>query len=190
MSTEVLWFVSRASGLVSVVLLTGVVVLGTVVAGRRTDDPSRRAVLMGLHRSLALGMLVFLVLHIVSAVTDGYVDIGWAAVVLPFVSGYEPLWIGLGAVAFDLLVAVIVTSVLRQRIPERVWRTVHWLTYAMWPIALLHGFQMGTADQPLLLAVTPTCTAAGLLAVLWRSVRPGGAPDHRRRHAVRTQEWA
>lgn len=188
MSDELLWYVSRATGVVSLVLLTGVLCLGMITAGRRSPRGSGATVVMALHRWVSLGMVVFLAAHIVTAIVDGYVSIGWLAVVVPFVSDYEPLLIGLGALAVDLLAAVMLTSLLRHRLPERSWRLVHWLSYAMWPIAVVHGFALGTDDQPMLRIITVACAAAGAAAVLWRSVNSHA--DRDRRRAINTGEWA
>jgi methionine sulfoxide reductase heme-binding subunit len=185
---SVLWYLSRATGVVSMILLTIVVVLGMVTAGRRRPKGAQATVTMGVHRWLSLGLLVFLATHIFTAIVDGYVSIGWLAVVVPFVSDYEPLLIGLGAIGVDLLVAVVVTSILRHRIPERFWRGIHWASYAMWLIALVHGFAMGTADQPLLRLVTVACGVVGGLAVSWRIAVSHA--DRRRRNDISMQEWS
>jgi DMSO/TMAO reductase YedYZ heme-binding membrane subunit len=108
--------------------------------------------------------------------------------VLPFTSGYEPLWVGLGTIAFDLFVAVAVSSWLRDRISERAWRAVHWTAYLLWPLAVLHGFVLGTGDELILRGITLACGAAGAVAIVWRT----GATHHdreRRRH-IADQEWS
>lgn len=188
MSGELLWYVSRATGVVSLALLTIVLALGTLVAGRRSPQGSGATTVMAVHRWLSLGMSVFLVAHIVTAIADGYVDIGWLATVVPFTSGYETLWVGLGTIAVDLLLALIVTSLLRHRIAERTWRFVHWFAYAMWPVAVVHGFAMSTANQPLLRAATIVCGAVGLAAATWRLLTTPA--DRAQRRAVAAQEWA
>ncbi|YAL83123.1 ferric reductase-like transmembrane domain-containing protein [Dermacoccaceae bacterium W4C1] len=190
MSTELLWFVSRATGILSMVLLTAVLVLGAVVSGRAAHSGTGRAVAMGVHRTLALGMTLFLAVHIVTAVADSYVDISWVAALVPFTSGYERLWVGLGTIALDLLVAVVATSLLRERMPLRWWRAVHWCTYALWPIALVHGFKMAGDDQPMLQLVTVACGVVGAIALAWRVARRPALTDTRRRHQVTAQEWA
>ncbi|WP_370890431.1 ferric reductase-like transmembrane domain-containing protein [Janibacter sp. GXQ6167] len=165
---EILWYVSRATGTVSMVLLTVVLVLGMVMSGRRRPAALSSAVITGLHRSLALGLVAFLGAHVATAIAETYVDIDWIAAIVPFTSGYEPLFVGLGTIAVDLIVALVVTSLLRHRLPERAWRTVHLAAYALWPIALAHGWFLGTADQPLLRGVTVLCGAAGVAAIVWR----------------------
>ena len=130
-----LWFISRASGLVLLVLFSVVAVLG--VATRTGAAPRRwpRFAVAELHRTLSLFAVALLVLHVVTAILDPFVTIGWAAAVLPLASPYRTLAIGLGALAVDLGGAVLVTSVLRQRLGQRAWRAVHWLAYLAWPAA-------------------------------------------------------
>jgi len=138
-----LWFLSRASGLTLLVASTSVLVLG--IAARTAAAPGRlpRFVPAELHRNLALFCVAFLVLHVVTALLDPFVTIGWAATVLPLVSGYRPLAIGLGALAVDLGGAVLLTSLLRGRLGYRRWRAVHWLAYLAWPVAFAHSLTAG-----------------------------------------------
>ncbi|MFD0690183.1 ferric reductase-like transmembrane domain-containing protein [Actinomadura fibrosa] len=161
-----LWYAARAFGMVSVVLLSAVLVLGLLVSARRRP----LLVLTGLHRSLSLLAVVFVATHVAAAVADGYVSIGWTDAFVPFASSYHPLWLGLGAVALDLVVALIVTSLLRARLGLRFWKAVHWLAYAAWPVAVAHGIGVGT-DSALVLgltAVNVTAVATALVARLRR----------------------
>jgi len=93
---------------------------------------------------VSLLALVFLELHIATAVLDPFAHLGLRDAVIPFVSSYRPLWLGLGVVAAELVMALAITSALRSRIPYRVWRTLHWIAYACWPLALLHGVGTGS----------------------------------------------
>lgn len=183
-----LWYLSRATGVVTVVLFTVVFCLGVITAGRRRPQGHAATVVMGVHRWLSVGMLVFLAVHIVTAIIDGYVSIGWLAVVVPFVSDYQPVLIGFGSLAVDLLIVVMVTSYLRHRIPERYWRGIHWVSYAMWVVALVHGFMMGTADQPGLRLTTLACGVIGGAAVVWRTIVSHA--DRDRRELINAQEWS
>lgn len=142
--SQALWIVSRVSGLALLVLVSVVMVLG--VATRTGAAPRHwpRFVTAELHRTLALFSVAFLALHVLTAVLDPYVPIGWAATVLPFLSGYRPLAIGLGTLAVDLGAAVLLTSLARTRIRYRAWRAVHWLAYAAWPLAFIHAVTAGT----------------------------------------------
>jgi sulfoxide reductase heme-binding subunit YedZ len=158
---ELLWYVSRASGLVALLLLTGTMLLGITGVMRFTAPGWPRFVLAHLHRNLALLTLAFLAVHVSTAVIDPYAGISWIDTVVPFISSYQTFWLGLGVVAIELLLALIVTSLLRTRIGLRAWRTVHWAGYAGWPIAVIHGLGIGGQDTrtPWMLAPTLGCIA-------------------------------
>ena len=163
-----LWYLSRGTGVVSLVLLTAAVVLG--VAGSLRARP--RVLLAGLHRNLPLLAIAFVVAHVLTTVADGYAPIGVKDAVLPFLSPYRPVWLGLGTVAFDLLLALVATSLLRARIGLRGWRAVHWLAYLSWPVALMHGLGTGSDGKSgWLLVLTVVCTAAVAVAVVLRVLR-------------------
>lgn len=185
---ELYWYASRATGLAATVLLTGVFVLGLVSSARHRPHGPSQTVVAATHRSLALGTSAFLLVHVASAVIDGYVPLTWLDAVVPFVSGYERAATGLGTLAVDLLVAVVVTSLLRHRLPERAWRAVHLTAYLLWPVAIVHSIALGTADQPLLRGTSIACAAVGLGAAAWRAVTV--TPDERARTAVAAKEWA
>jgi len=163
------WYLTRASGAVALLLLTGAVVLGIVDVHRWSSPRWPRFVLDALHRNVSLLAMLFLVLHILTAVLDSFASIPLIDAVVPFVGSYRPFWLGLGAVSFDLLLAVMATSLLRQRIGYAGWRAVHWLTYASWPIAVLHGLGTGSdVQQAWMLILTLVCVAAVLGAVTVR----------------------
>jgi predicted ferric reductase len=164
-----LWYLSRATGTVSIVLLTLVMLLGVGVSGRRTVPGLQKFVVLGLHRNVSLLAVVFLGVHIGSAIVDPYVPIRLVDALVPFTSAYQPLWLGLGALAVDLLAAILVTTLLRRHIGRRLWRAVHWTAYAVWPVALVHGFTMGPDVRvgPLLV-LTVACAAAVSYAAVWR----------------------
>jgi hypothetical protein len=141
-----LWYLTRGTGAVALLLLTASVVLGVATTlGLRVRRWPRFAV-AGVHRNLTLLAIVFVVVHVVTTVADGYAPIRLTDALVPFASAYRPIWLGLGAVAFDLLLAIVVTSLLRVRIGIRAWRAVHLLAYASWPIALVHA--LGTGSDP------------------------------------------
>jgi predicted ferric reductase len=168
-SSQALWYLSRATGLVSFVLLSLVVVLGVTLSRRGKVPGMPRFAGVGLHRNASLFAVVLLVIHIVTAVMDPYVTIGWLATVLPFTSRYEPVWLGLGALAIDLSLAVVVTSLLRFRIGMKAWRAVHWLAYAAWPLAAIHGIGAAADLQGgILLDGVLATVAAVVVAVGWR----------------------
>jgi len=173
-----LWYTTRASGTVALVLLTATVVLGIAGGGQYVPKRIARFEVATLHRNLSLLTLVFLALHITTAIADTYVSLTWWNAVLPFTASYRPLWLGLGALAFDLLLAVLLTSAVRLRLGQRRWKAVHWLAYTAWPLAVFHGAGTGTDTRlSLQLALNAICVAAVVLAVWWRLYRAG--PEHR-----------
>jgi methionine sulfoxide reductase heme-binding subunit len=144
MNNTILWYTTRGAGAVSLVLLSGVVVLGVLSTLRFESASWPRFLTTGLHRNVALIAVVFLALHIVTAVVDPFTHLGWLAAVVPFSSYYRTFWLGLGTIAFELLVAITVTSLVRGLIGHGAWRAIHWLAYASWPVAAIHGFGTGT----------------------------------------------
>jgi sulfoxide reductase heme-binding subunit YedZ len=138
------WYLTRGSGAVALMLLTLSLILGVAQIGRLASRRWPRFAVDGLHRSSSLLALVFLGVHILTAVLDTFAPISLIDAVVPFIGAYRPVWLGLGAVAFDLLLAVIATSLIRVWLGRRAWRTVHWLAYAVWPIAVLHGLGAGS----------------------------------------------
>jgi len=184
---HLMWYTSRATGVVAVVLMTAILVLGMMVkAGAGTSEQS--TVMMGIHRNLSMGMSAFIGLHVVTAIMETYVDIGWMSLLVPFTSGYSTLWIGLGTLAFDAFAAVLVTSLLRERIADHQWRLIHWFSYGLWGFALIHGFALGTSNEPVLRAVSVLCALAGGFAIVKSVQSRDDREDERRR--VAAQEWS
>jgi methionine sulfoxide reductase heme-binding subunit len=172
-SGTALWFLSRATGVVCLILFTAVILLGLLVSrqGKLPGLPKFGAV--HLHRYLSLLAVAFITVHVLTAVADSFVNISLASAIIPFVSNYQPFWLGLGAVAIDLMIAVIVTSLVRARIGRRTWRAVHWLAYACWPIAIAHsigaGPDLGSGPLLWLTLAAVAAVAAGI------AVRMAGA---------------
>jgi|SRR5579859_3712529 len=167
-----LWYASRATGVVTLLLLTAVVLLGILVnrQGRLPGLPG--FAVTGLHRNISLLAVAFLVIHVVTAVADPYVTIGLAAAVLPFASAYKAFWLGLGAISLDLIAALILTSLARARMSRPAWRAIHWLAYAAWPLAVVHslGSSADTRSGPVL-GVLTGCVLATTAALAWRLSR-------------------
>jgi predicted ferric reductase len=178
-----LWYVMRGSGLVALILLT-LTMVGGVVNVRRFATPRwPRAVAALLHRNVALLSVVFLAVHVATAALDSYVSVGWLAAVIPFTSQWNRFWVGVGTASVDLMIALILTSLWRSRMTHRSWRAVHWLAYASWPLAVLHGLMAGTDSGTgwgrSVYAVSVVAVGA---AFLWRLRRPSFG----RRRAVPT----
>jgi sulfoxide reductase heme-binding subunit YedZ len=169
MSSTAFWYATRATGLMALILLTVTMVLGITTTTRTRARRWPGFAQQELHRRLSMMAAVFVGLHVLTSVLDTYVHIGWAAIVVPFTSGYDSFWVGIGAVSLDLMVAVFVTSLLRSRMRPGTWRAVHWLAYLCWPVALAHTFGMGTdAGEIWVIALGALSVAAVLAALGWR----------------------
>jgi sulfoxide reductase heme-binding subunit YedZ len=163
------WYLTRSTGAVALVLLTLAIALGVIDVQRWSTPAWPRFVVDSLHRNVSLLAVVFLLLHIITAVLDSFAPISLANSVIPFNGSYRPFWLGLGAVSFDLILAVTFTSLLRQRMGYSTWRTIHWLTYASWPIALLHTFGTGSdVKSGWMLWLGVGCLAVVVVAILVR----------------------
>jgi predicted ferric reductase len=172
-SSKALWYLSRGSGIVTMLLLSAATALGLAGVARLTTRGMSRFVVQALHRNLALLSVVFLALHIATVELDTFVPLRWRDVIVPFIAAYKPFWVGLGALAFDLLAAVIITSLLRLRIGERAFRTVHWAAYAAWPVAIAHGIGNGSdRHERWFLVLTGLCIlvvgSAAAVRWIWR----------------------
>jgi sulfoxide reductase heme-binding subunit YedZ len=163
------WYMTRGTGIVALILLTCTVALGIANVRRTQVGGAPRFVLQAVHRNLSLLAVTFLIIHIGTTLLDGFAPISVMNVVVPFTSSYRPIWLGLGTVAFDLLLAITITSLLRLRLGYEVWRATHWLAYASWPFALVHGLGTGTDPKAhWMQIVTVGCVAVVLVAVLLR----------------------
>jgi sulfoxide reductase heme-binding subunit YedZ len=188
MNDTLLWYTTRGAGVVSMVLLSGVMVLGMLTRARVGGSRWPRFLTAALHRDVSMMALVFLALHIVTAVVDPYTHLGITAATIPFGSYYRTFWLGLGTIACELMLAVGATSLVRGRIGHRAWRAVHWLAYGCWPVAVVHGLGTGTDAASLWMSViTVLCVAAVVSAGAYRLVSPGdplGAEKRAATHAL------
>jgi sulfoxide reductase heme-binding subunit YedZ len=191
-TSSAIWYVMRGSGVVSLLLLTAVVVLGIATSKRWTPRELPRFVTASLHRSVALLSVVFVGLHVLSAVFDPYAVVGVAAVFVPFVAGRGAFWVGLGALSLDLILALIVSSLVRSHLSPRLWRGVHWLAYAAWPVALAHGVGLGSdRGATWFVALTGLCIATVIALLGWRvHGRAGGSKRLERQPVPRLESSA
>lgn len=164
-----MWAFGRISGVLALALFTVTLILGIVTrSGRPLIGMPRFSVTL-VHRNVALLASAFLVLHVGTLLLDSYAHLNPVDVIVPFLGSFKPFWQGLGTVAFDLIIAVVLTALLRRAIGARVFRFVHWFTYAMWPIAVAHAIGNGTnGTQGWFLLGTVVACLLVLAAVIWR----------------------
>lgn len=167
--SSALWYFGRGAGVSALVLFSLVVVLGIIVRAGRPLPGLPRFAVTDVHRTTSLTAVGFLVLHVGSLMLDPYAQLRLLDVVVPFFGVYRPFWQGLGTLALDLVVLLVVSSLLRQRIGLRAWRVLHWTAYLCWPVAVAHAVGNGTdGTSSWLLAVVGVCVLAAGGAVVWR----------------------
>ncbi len=178
---KALWYLTRGTGAVSFMLLTASVVLGIAHSVRWAPGHTPRFVMHDLHRNISLLVIVFIAFHVATAVIDGFAPIRWLDAIVPFTSAYRAAWLGLGAVAFDLLLAVVVTSLLRARMGFRVWKGIHWAAYGSWAIAIFHGLGAGSdTRQTWMLGLVAGSVILVAAATSWRVAQGWSAWDRPR----------
>jgi methionine sulfoxide reductase heme-binding subunit len=163
-----MWYLNRSTGVVTIVLLTITTVLGVLAIGGRPAGRLPRFVTQTFHRNVALLSMLLLVAHLVTAVLDEFVEIKWYEAFVPFVGSFEPLWVGFGAIAVDLMIIVILTSLFRTRMNHGLWRGIHITAYAMWALAIGHGIGVGTDMTESLYVLTVVCAISVPLAAIYR----------------------
>jgi sulfoxide reductase heme-binding subunit YedZ len=172
MFDQVLWFAARGAGAVSLLMLTASVCFGMVVVTRFQHAEWPKFFNYEMHRRISLLSIVFLAVHILAAVFDPFAALGLGAALVPLASSYRPIPVALGVIAVYLFVALIATSLLRKHIGQKTWRAVHWASYAMWPLAVMHGVTAGTDGTAIwMLALDAMCVAAFAACLSWR-LRP------------------
>jgi methionine sulfoxide reductase heme-binding subunit len=167
--SSALWALGRGSGVAALVAFTLSLVLGILSRSGREFLGLGRFGTNEVHRTAALTGVGLVTVHLVSLLLDPYAQLRIVDLALPFLGNYRPLWLGLGTLAVDLLVVITAVSLVRDKVGPRVFKAVHWATYALWPIALVHSFGTGTDAWSLWLdAIAVTCIAAVTSAVTWR----------------------
>ena len=163
------WFATRGLGTATLIVLTGTVVLGIVTSTRWIGESTPAFVAADMHRNLSLLGMCLLAAHIITTVLDPYAHISVRDVIIPIGAAYRPVWLGLGVAAMWVLIGVVATSLLRDRIGPRPWRLIHWAAYASWPLAVIHGLGTGSdAQAPWLIAVVTSCVVAVVFALVFR----------------------
>jgi sulfoxide reductase heme-binding subunit YedZ len=172
MTDRAVWYLMRGSGVTALLLLTGVVVLG-ILTSRKTSLPSLpRFATMTLHRSVSLLAVVFLALHVATAVIDPYAQVRLLDLAVPFLGTWQVLMLGLGTLALDVFAAVLISSLLLRHISRRSWRAIHWFGYATWPLAFVHALGIGSDSRAIWLrALAAAMLATIAIALCWRVQR-------------------
>jgi predicted ferric reductase len=177
MNSQLLWFTARGAGAVSLILLSMVLALGVMAHSRFGTRWWPRFLTPAFHRNLSLIAVTFLVLHIVTAVVDPFTHLGLVAAFIPFGSYYRTIWLGLGTLSFEMMAAVILTSLLRPWFGAIVWKAIHFLSYPLWIIAVLHGLGTGTDSRSLwMLSITIASIGLVVGASAFRLLSPSPDP--------------
>ena len=181
MNGQIWWYTARSGGILAALLLAASVLWGltmtTKVAGRIT----RPAWLLDLHRFLAAAALVFTGIHVLAILLDTYVHFGLEEVLVPLTGTWHPVAVAWGIVGFYLLAAIEVTSLVRSHLPQRVWRSVHFVSFPLFVVTAIHGLSAGTALTTLRVAsatsLRPQAASPGM-------PRPTRSPAGSRRRSL------
>ena len=181
MRSQLWWYVARSSGIVAWALASTSVIWGLLLSTRLLDRKPSPKWLLDLHRYLGGLTVVFTGVHLVGLVADSYVHFDLAALLLPYASEWKPGPVAWGIVAFYLLVAVQVTSLLMKRISRRLWHGVHLLSYLLFWSAAIHGATSGTdAANPVYVVGSIAAIVTVLFLTLYRALLPGRSGRSRR----------
>jgi methionine sulfoxide reductase heme-binding subunit len=166
---EAFWALGRGTGVVALLLLTAAVLLGVGTRSGRPLFGLPRFSVTIVHRNVAILASVFTLIHVVTLFVDPYAQLTALDAIIPFHGAVDPFWLGLGTVSVDLLIAVMLTGLLRRWVGVRVFRFVHWFVYAMWPVAFIHSVGMGSdRGRAWFLTLAVLSAASVLAAVIWR----------------------
>lgn len=176
MTTQLWWYVARASGLLSWALLAAAVLWGLALSSRVFGRRPRPAWLLDLHRYLGGLAVVFVGVHVGAILLDTYVHFGLVDVLVPFAGTWHPAAVAWGIVAMYLLLAVELTSLARQRLPLRVWRRVHYASFPLFVLATVHGLTAGTDRSPAVQVGMLAVAGVVALLTLLRALPARGAP--------------
>jgi methionine sulfoxide reductase heme-binding subunit len=171
-SSPVDWYAARAAGITAYLLLSGVVLLGLTMAAKKPFARWPRFTVEDVHRFGGLLVGSFVTIHVVTVAVDSWLPFSLQSIVVPFISRYRPIWVGLGIAAAELLVALAVTNHYRRRLPYTFWRRAHYLNFAVWGAATVHGLGSGTdRSAPWALGVYAAAVATVSAAIVWRIAR-------------------
>ena len=144
MNPQVMWFVSRSSGIIAWGLVTLSVCWGLFVSTKAVAKASSPAWLLDFHRYVGGLSVLFTAIHLGGLVGDNYVYFGWAELFIPMASDWQPGAVAFGIVAFYLLITIELTSLAMKRMPRRLWRWVHRSSFILYFVATYHAIAAGT----------------------------------------------
>ena len=144
MSEQIWWYVARSGGILAWVLVTLSILWGLALSTKVLGKRNVPAWLLDLHRWFAALSVVFTAIHVVALVADSYVYFGWSEIFVPMASTYEPGGVAWGIVAFYLLIAIQVSSLMMRKLPRKIWKYIHFSSFVVFAVATLHGQRAGT----------------------------------------------
>jgi hypothetical protein len=168
------WDIARAGGLVAWGLATASVVWGLAISTRLSKKRPWPAWFLDMHRFLGGLAVVFTVVHVGAVLLDSYTHFSLAAVLVPFAATWHPAAVAWGIVAFYVLLAVEVTSLLKQRIGRTWWRRTHYLSFALFGFATVHAVMAGTDTRSGLVLAALAAFSIPVFALA--GMRLGGPP--------------
>lgn len=173
-SDPTFWIAARASGLTAYLLLTLSVLAGLILKSRPFGRAVKAAAVMELHRLLAILGLASLGVHGTALLLDRTVRMPVAGLFVPGASPYRPVAVALGVVAAEVMALVVVSFSARRLTGQKVWRLLHWSTYAIFGLATVHGLLAGSdSAQPWARSLYLGAFGAVAFATAWRaSYRP------------------
>jgi sulfoxide reductase heme-binding subunit YedZ len=179
------WLISRASGIVAVILISLSVLMGLVMAARLLRPVHKRAV-VHLHEYVAILSLVAIAVHGLTLLGDTWLKPGLTGITVPFALGYRPVWTGLGLIAGYLALLLGPTFYLRRRIGTRRWRKLHRATTIVWLLAAVHALGSGSDAGTVWLRAIVLLPAVPIIYVLTVRMLAGSRPAPAAAHARRT----
>ncbi|MFL7894187.1 MAG: hypothetical protein ACK2UM_02530 [Anaerolineales bacterium] len=168
-SDQSTWYLTRAAGMIAYLLLWLSTVWGLVIPSKLFGEVLSGDFTFDFHKFISLLSLGFLGLHIVVLTADKYLPFSVAQLLVPFLSPYRPLWVGIGVISFYLILLVTVTFYLRKQIGMKTFRFIHYASLAAYLGAVLHALMSGAdSSLPAVLAIyLGTFLVVIFLTVYW-----------------------
>ena len=171
-----IWYIARAGGILAYVLLSASVILGLLLSGRSRLPGWPRFALEDVHRFVGMLAGAFIVIHGGALFLDSYMPFSLTNLLVPGTDSYRPVSVAFGVIAAELLAALALTNHYRKLLSHRFWRRAHYLNFAVWVLALVHGIAAGT-DRATVWALALYIGTASVVAGLTASRFAGPAPQ-------------